>query len=143
MLKSIAPNKDLTELAGIGKDLAGKISEIVETGTLSQMEEIEKETPAELNKLIKIAGLGPKRLKTLNRELGVSDLKSLRDTTEKGKIHKLEGFGRKTEQSILENFRQRDDQKERIKLIEAEYRAEPPGGLGLRRTGVAGGSGGN
>lgn len=116
---------DLTKLAGIGKDLAEKIHEIVETGTLGQLEEIEKETPPELNELMKIDGLGPKRVKVLYRDLGVSGLKSLREAAEKGKVRDLEGFGKKTEQKILENLQQAGGGEGRIKLPEAEQRAQP------------------
>ena len=52
---------DLTELPGIGEDLAGKIKEIVKTGSLAQLEEIQKETPSELDKLMKLEGLGSSR----------------------------------------------------------------------------------
>jgi DNA polymerase (family 10) len=69
--------EDLTQLNGIGEDLAGKIEEIVETGSLAQLEEVERRTPPELADLLKIAGLGPKRVQTLHRELGVTNLDEL------------------------------------------------------------------
>ncbi|MEJ2587370.1 MAG: DNA polymerase/3'-5' exonuclease PolX [Deltaproteobacteria bacterium] len=121
----IGEGKDLTQLAGIGEDLAGKIKEIVETGTLSQLEEIEKKTPSELNKLMTLDGLGPKRIKALNRELGIENLDELRAAAEEGKISNLEGFGKKTEQKILEGLQQKDGRENRIKLVDAEQRAEP------------------
>ncbi len=121
----IKENKDLTDLAGIGKDLAAKIKEIVETGSLSQLEEIEAKTPSELNQLIKISGLGPKRVKALHRNLDINNLQELREAAEKGKIHELEGFGRKTEQTILEELERMDGETQRIKLPEAEQRAGP------------------
>jgi DNA polymerase (family 10) len=121
----IEGDEDLTALAGIGKDLAGKIREIVETGTLSQLEEIEKETPAELDKLMKVEGLGPKRVKALHQDLGISDLDELKEAAEKGKIRGLEGFGKKTEEKILEDLKQEHIREERIELPQAEQRAEP------------------
>jgi len=121
----IQENKDLSELAGIGKDLAGKIQEIVQTGTLSQLEEVEKETPSELNQLMNVGGLGPKRVKVLYQELGVRNLKELKAAAESQKIRDLEGFGEKTEQQILEELQQMDGSEVRIKLLEAEQRAEP------------------
>lgn len=116
---------DLTRLAGIGNDLAGKIKEIVETGSLSQLEEIEAKIPSELNQLIKISGLGPKRVKALHRNLGVDNLKDLKKAAEKGKIQELKGFGRKIEQEILEGLQRMDGKEDRIKLSEAEQRARP------------------
>ncbi|MCF8084273.1 MAG: DNA polymerase/3'-5' exonuclease PolX [Deltaproteobacteria bacterium] len=121
----IQENNDLSELAGIGKDLAGKIQEIVQTGTLSQLEEVEKETPSELNQLMNVGGLGPKRVKALYQELGIRNLKELKAAAESQKIRDLEGFGEKTEQQILEELQQMDGSEVRIKLLEAEQRAEP------------------
>jgi DNA polymerase (family 10) len=63
MADRIDQGEDLTELPGIGKDLAEKIKEIVETGSLSLLKEIGKKTPSELSHLMKIGGLGPKRVK--------------------------------------------------------------------------------
>jgi DNA polymerase (family 10) len=120
----IESEKDLTELPGIGKDLAGKIKEIVETGSLAQLEELEGKTPSELSKLMKVAGLGPKRVKALNENLGVTNLKELKEAAQKGKVRELEGFGKKTEQAILEELEEVEGKgEERIKLMEAEQRA--------------------
>jgi DNA polymerase (family 10) len=119
----IRAEKDLTELPGIGKDLAGKIKEIVETGSLAQLEELEGKTPPELSRLMKVAGLGPKRVKALNQNLGVTSLKDLKEAAQKGKVRELEGFGKKTEQAILEELEQAEGKEERIKLMEAEQRA--------------------
>ena len=100
----INEDEDLTRLPGIGKDLAGKIREIVETGTLSQLQEAEKKTPRGLNKLLRLESLGPKKVKLLYHELGISNLKELKGAAKKGNIRKLEGFGEKTEQKILESL---------------------------------------
>jgi len=121
----IEENYDLTALAGIGEDLASKIREIVETGALSQLEALEGDTPSELDTLMKVAGLGPKRVKALHQDLGIENLKELRKAAEKGKIHEIDGFGEKTEQTILEELQKAGANKDRIKLPEAEQRAEP------------------
>jgi DNA polymerase (family 10) len=119
----IESEKDLTELPGIGKDLAGKIKEIVETGSLAQLEELEGKTPSELSKLMKVPGLGPKRVKALNRDLHIASLKELKKAAQHGKVREIEGFGKKTEQAILEELEEAEDKEERIKLVEAEQRA--------------------
>ena len=121
----IIENEDLTTLAGIGKDLAEKIREIVETGTLSQMEAVEKRIPSGLNKLLKLETLGPKRVKILNSKLGITNLQELKVAAEQGKIRELEGFGTKTEKSILESLQHVKDKEKRIKLLEAQQQAEP------------------
>jgi len=117
--------KDLSELPGIGNDLAGKIKEIVETGSLAQLEEIEGKTPPELSNLMKVPGLGPKRVKALHENLGVTNLEELKEVAQKGKVREIEGFGKKTEEAILEELKEVEGkgEKERIKLREAEQRA--------------------
>ncbi len=116
--------ENLTELAGIGKDLAGKIKEIVETGTLTQLEELEKQIPLDLGELMKIQNLGPKRVKALYQKLDIRDLESLKEAAEKGKIRELEGFGKKTEQSIREELQKQTGEDRRFKLFEAEQLAD-------------------
>jgi len=122
----VEKDEDLTELAGIGEDLAGKIEEIVETGTLEQLLELEKELPGELNDLMRIDTLGPKKIHALYTELGIEDMADLRTAAEDGKIREVKGFGEKTEQKILdETARLEDAEDQRTPLIEAEQRAAP------------------
>jgi DNA polymerase (family 10) len=119
----IESGQDLTELPGIGKDLAGKIREIVETGTLSQLAELENRNVPDLARLMKLPGLGPKRVRALARGLGITDRRSLKEAAEAGKVAELEGFGEKTQQSILEALEAGRGEETRIKLMEAEQRA--------------------
>ncbi len=121
----VREGQDLTGVAGIGKDLAGKIREIVETGRLAQLEALEKKSPGALQELMTVQSLGPKRVKVLHRELGINNLDELRDAAEKGKIRDLEGFGEKTEQNILQGLKWKETQGKRIKLFDAERQAEP------------------
>jgi DNA polymerase (family 10) len=119
MADRVDQGEDLTELPGIGKDLAEKIKEIVKTGSLSLLKEIEKKTPPELSHLMKIGGLGPKRVKILYEKLGISSLEGLKKAAQAGKISLLEGFGEKTEQRILEEIG-REKKEKRVKLVVAE-----------------------
>ena len=121
----VEDDQDLTELAGIGSDLAQKIREIVETGSLRQLEALEEQTPAGLNDLMGVSGLGPKRVAALYRELGVTSLKELKSAAESHEIREVDGFGEKTEQSILESLARSEGKEERIPLQEAEQRAAP------------------
>ena len=97
----VQQGEDLTSLPGIGKDLAGKIREIVETGRLSRLEELEKQVPPGLVELLKVEGLGPKRIKILHDKLGITNLEELRDAASQDKIRELPGFGKKLEDLIL------------------------------------------
>ena len=112
-------SKDLTELPGIGKDLAHKIEEIVKTGSLSQLKELQAHVPPQLSRLMKMPGLGPKRVHMLHEKLGITTLEELKMAAEKGKISELRGFGKKIEQVVLEEIGQ-VKKGERIKLSVAE-----------------------
>ena len=115
----VEEGKDLTELPGIGKDLAGKIGEIVKTGNLSQLQDLEDRIPPQLIRLMKIPGLGPKRVKALYDQLNITSLEDLKKSAEQGEIRKLRGFGEKTEAAILAEMG-REKKEERIKLNVAE-----------------------
>jgi DNA polymerase (family X) len=123
----VEKGEDLTQFSGVGKDLAGKIEEIVKTGTLEQLEEMENEIPAELSELMKISDLGPKRVKEIHEELGVDSADELEKAAEKGEIKKLDGFGKKTEKKILEAVKRRkkSGDKKRVRLADAEEYTEP------------------
>jgi DNA polymerase (family X) len=116
----IASGERLEDLPGIGKDLAGKIHEIVETGTLSQLEKLEAEIPSGLGELMKIPGLGGRRVSALHRQLGVSGIEDLKEKARKGRIRGLKGFGEKTEQKILQEIEDFEGQERRIRIFEAE-----------------------
>ncbi len=96
--------KELTELPGIGKSIAKKIEEIIETGSLEYYENLKKEFAIDFESLHLVEGLGPKKIKKLYEELGVIDLDDLERAAKQHKIRKLEGMGEKSEQTILENI---------------------------------------
>jgi len=121
----VEAGEDLTELSGIGEDLAAKIQEIVETGDLKQLEEIEQRTPPELSRMLDVAGLGPKRVQTIYEELGVTTIEGLREAAERGQIRDLHGLGEKTEQKILEDLERWSEEEERTRRDVAEERVEP------------------
>jgi DNA polymerase (family 10) len=83
------------------------------------LKEIEKKTPPELSHLMKIGGLGPKRVKILYETLRISSLEDLKKAAQAGKISLLKGFGEKTEQRILEEIG-REKKEKRVKLVVAE-----------------------
>jgi DNA polymerase (family 10) len=117
--------KDLTELPGVGTAIAEKIQTIVKTGHLPQLEEVEARTPAALSELMKVEGLGPKRVKTLYDQLAIRTPEDLERAARSGKIRELAGFGKKTESLILERVRHVHGEAQRMRLPEAEDIAEP------------------
>lgn len=116
--------EDLTELPGIGEDLAGKIKEIVETGTATALEEHRKKVPKTLTELLRIPGIGPKRVKALYRDLGIRALDQLQKAAQEGRVRSIQGFGEKTERYILDHLKKRTGEEKRFQLAVATQYAE-------------------
>ena len=116
--------EELPKIAGIGDDLARKIHEIAETGTCALLERLHKELPPAVTELLKVPGLGPKRVRALYDELHIQDLKALEQAAERRQIQRLHGFGEKTERRILAALRARKEQTRRFKRSLAAQYAE-------------------
>lgn len=123
--KLVLDGADLTEIPTVGKDIAGYIAELVETGSSKLLDELTKTVPYSLIELTRLPGLGAKRVKTLWQELGVETLDDLENAALAGDVEALEGFGKKTQQRILEGIAVRRKQSERVKLSEADQLIEP------------------
>ena len=115
---------DLTRLPGIGSDLAAKISEIITTGHCSLLNRLRRELPPAVTELLKIPGLGPKRVKALYHDLDVQTVEQLQRAAQDGRIRALHGFGEKTEQNILQAVQAHASQSRRFKLATAAQYAE-------------------
>ena len=118
--KMVADGKTLAGLPGIGKDLAGKITEIVNTGRLGALAEIEARTPTTLAALTAVPGLGPKRVHRLHEAFGIKTLKDLERAARKHKIRELRGFTAKTEEKILAEIERSQAREQRFKIATAE-----------------------
>jgi len=121
----VAKGEDLTELPGIGDDLAAKIKEIVATGHCQALEKLRKQVAPSVTELLKIPGLGPKRVRTLYDQLKVKTISQLAKLAKAGRVRELAGFGAKTEQTILEALAAHVTQQKRFKLAIAAQYAEP------------------
>ena len=91
----------LQDLPNIGKALAKKISTYVTTGSLSFYEELIKEVPLSLLDFLQIQSLGPKKVATIYKELGITTIEELKKAAQQHKLQDLEGFGIVTENNIL------------------------------------------
>jgi DNA polymerase (family 10) len=120
----VAKGEDLTSLPGIGDDLAGKIKEILATGTAAAIEAQRKRVPATLTELLRIPGLGPKRVKRLAHELKIRSLSELQTAAQAGRVRTLAGFGEKTEQHILDALATRLAEAPRVQRAVAIPSAE-------------------
>ena len=110
----------LTEIEGIGKDLAQKCQELITTGKLDQLEELHAQVPASVLSLMRVPGLGPKKAAVLHRELNVATLDDLRAVCQQQKVRALKGFGEKTEQLILKGLAIADSADRRMMWAEAD-----------------------
>lgn len=93
--------KRILEINGIGKDLYLKIVEIIETGKCDYHQRLLDEIPAGVLDMLRLRGVGPKKVKMFYITLGLKSLKELEKACRSGKIHVLPGMGEKTELSIL------------------------------------------
>jgi DNA polymerase (family 10) len=116
---------DLSELPGIGKDLAHKLAEIVSTGKFAELKEIEKRVPGALADLADVPGLGPKRVKLLFETLNIKSMAGLAQAARRGRLHELPGFGAKLEQTILKATEAHVSGEQRVRLFAAEQVAIP------------------
>ncbi|EKF84806.1 DNA polymerase/3'-5' exonuclease PolX [Methanobacterium formicicum] len=94
----------LEELPGIGKHIHEKIEEILETGNLEYLENLKSEFPLDMDALMQVEGLGPKKIKLLYQELGIKNLDDLEKEAKRHHIRRLKGMGTKTEAEILQNI---------------------------------------
>jgi DNA polymerase (family 10) len=124
-LKEIAAGgEELTGLPGIGKELAAKIVEILETGTAQALEKLKERVPAGVIEMLKIPGLGPKRVSALYHELKIDSFAALAAAAEAGRLQALPGFGAKTEQHIREALEALSQRPARVSIALARPQVE-------------------
>jgi DNA polymerase (family 10) len=116
---AVDPDRELSDLPGIGTDLAGKIGVILETGDLPLRAELALQVPAGLRDLILLPGLGPKRARLLYDNLDICSLDGLRAACLEQRVRTLRGFGVKTEQTLLHSLDELGQTSRRMYLSEA------------------------
>lgn len=94
----------LKNIPGVGESIAEKIEELVKTGKLKYYQELRKKLPKHISELMEVPGMGPKKIKKLHEKLKIADVKSLEKAAKTGKISRLEGFGKKSEEDILKGI---------------------------------------
>ncbi|MFC0136783.1 DNA polymerase/3'-5' exonuclease PolX [Staphylococcus petrasii] len=108
--------EDVTELKGIGKGVGDVINEYRNTGESTTLHELQQVVPEGLIPLMKIQGLGSKKIAKLYKELNITDKESLQVACENGKVSELSGFAKKTEQNILEAVKALGAKKDRYPI---------------------------
>jgi DNA polymerase (family 10) len=115
-IEEIARAGELQTIPGIGKDLAQKVTEYVETGKIGDFETLTREVPESLLEVLGVPSMGPKKVKFLFEEKGVKSLEDLEKLAKAGALKDLPGFGAKTEENILKGIAVLRGGKERTPL---------------------------
>jgi DNA polymerase (family 10) len=109
-------DKGLSAIPNVGKSIAVKIREYLDTGTIHALEELRAEIPDGVRALISIPTLGPKKALVLYEELHVASIEELLDALQEGRLRGLPGFGPKTEENLLRGIRQMQQAGDRVLL---------------------------
>ena len=96
----LANEEVLEKIPGIGKAIAAKIKELVETGSLKFFDELRAEFPADILELFSLPGLGAKKIKALHEKLQVSSIAQLHEACVAGRVAELPGFGKTTQEKL-------------------------------------------
>lgn len=107
---------DFTELPGIGKGTAAVIEEYINSGRSSVLNELKEEVPKGLIPLLQLPGLGGKKIARLYKELGVKDAEDLKEACNSGAVQAMKGFGKKTEEKILEALQKVGSRPDRLPI---------------------------
>jgi DNA polymerase (family 10) len=109
----------LTSIPGVGKAIAEKIDELLSTGKLNFLEQLESEVPPSLTELLDIPDVGPKKVSLFWRELGVTNLDELNNAARTGRLRELPGMGEKSEVKVITGIELLSRRTDRIPLGDA------------------------
>jgi DNA polymerase (family 10) len=123
-LAEVIASKRLSSIKGIGATLQDKITTLATTGELEFYTELKAKIPAGLVDMLRLPGLGPKKIRALADQLGVTDLTLLKAACEAGTVAGLKGFGAKTQAKILEGLAFLEKVGHRVRIDEAMAVAE-------------------
>jgi len=118
--RSLSEIDDITAIKGIGKGTASVITELMEIGESTVLKELEAAVPKGLVPLMKLPGLGGKKLAKLYQELNIVDAATLKAACEAGKVRALAGFAAKTEEKILKELETFGSRAERLPIWQLE-----------------------
>lgn len=122
----VAEGADLTQYNHIGREIAQKIAERVESGRLGALDDVAERVPPELAELMEVRGLGPKGVKALYDHFQLTSLDQLEELVRAGRTRELPGFGAKKEQALLAGIQElRNRAHQRTRLVDAEQIGEP------------------
>lgn len=116
--------EQLAGLPSVGKSIAGKIDEIRRTGTTQELTELLARTPEGVLEMLQIKGIGPKKVRTIWQELGITDNRELLLACENGEVAKLKGFGDKIQATIKESILYAQSNSGKLRMEKGEELAQ-------------------
>lgn len=115
-LAAMVADGSLADVRGIGEALVEKISTLVTTGKLPYLDELKASVPPGLVEMLRLPGIGPKKVKALHDTLGVNTIAELKNACIAEKVAGLKGFGKKTQDKILEGIAFLDVVGKRVRI---------------------------
>lgn len=123
-LKILVDSGEIRKIKGIGESTAKIISDLVTTGKSPDHESLKKGFPPGIFDMMKVQGMGPKKVAILFKKMKISSLDQLEKAAKEGKLEKLEGFGKKTEENILAGIEQVRKHSSKFHINVAERSAQ-------------------
>lgn len=111
---------ELEGITGVGKSIAARVIEINETGSFAELDQLISVTPPGVVEMLRIKGIGPKKVRTLWKELGTETVEELLEACEQDSISKLKGFGAKTQENIRQALLFTQHNRGKLLFAEAE-----------------------
>lgn len=111
-------NGTITDIDGIGEGIARELTEFNQRGTTKDFDALKNALPAHIDDLFQVQGLGPKRIQTLWKELGIGSLPELKEAAESGQIATLPGMGKKTVENIQKELQRLESYQGRVPLAD-------------------------
>lgn len=118
-VRLLASEKRLDKQKGIGRGIAERITELLETGKIGYLDELRAEFPAGVRSLMAVPGIGPSMARRVYHELGVDGLDALRIAAEDGRLAGLSGLGEKSAQNVIRALGRVNKQESRISIGKA------------------------
>jgi DNA polymerase (family 10) len=123
-LATLRQRGELDDIPGVGKAIADKIGELLDTGQLQFYEKLRAKVPAGVLEMLRVPHVGPRTAGRLYTEFGIASLADLKAAAEAGKLDKVKGFGSKTVAAIMQGISAAENRDKRTLLIDALRAAE-------------------
>jgi len=103
-LSQLVEARELTSVKGIGESIAAVIADLLTTGSTGRLDELLEAIPEGVRDMLSIAGLGPKKIRVIWKEMGIEDIEVLAEACREGRLAGFKGFGAKSEAKILQGI---------------------------------------